>query len=258
MALIDISLSACRYGKVEVLHDVNIEVRAGEMVAVLGNNGVGKTTLLRAISGVEVRVDGVFTFEDTDISKIPAHKRMRRGVIHVPEGRRIFGELTVDENLKVGAMYANSQRSYDDRRGQAYELFPALTKLEHRPGAALSGGEQQMLAIARGLMADPKLLMVDEASLGLAPLPIKTVFAALSAIRDSGVAVLVVEQNVRTSLAAADRAYVLERGTISQSGSSSELLADPKIVDAYLGSADNFDDETASDDTTAKDETNSV
>jgi len=243
MTLLDVSITACRYGRVDVLHDVNIDVHAGEMVAVLGNNGVGKTTLLRAISGVAVRVDGTLTFEGDDISKLSAHKRSRKGVIHVPEGRRIFAELTVDENLRVGAMYATSTRSLADRRDQAYDLFPSLVPLEHRQGSALSGGEQQMLAIGRGLMADPKLLMVDEASLGLAPLPIKTVFAALSAIRDSGVAVLVVEQNVRTSLAAADRAYVLERGTISRSGSSSELLADPTIIDAYLGSADNLEDE---------------
>jgi len=249
MTLLDVSISFCRYGRVDVLHDVNIDVRAGEMVAVLGNNGVGKTTLLRAISGVEVRVEGTLIFDGEDISGSAAHKRSRNGLIHVPEGRRIFSELTVDENLRVGAMYATSSRSLAERRDQAYDLFPALLPLEHRPGAALSGGEQQMLAIARGLMADPKLLMVDEASLGLAPLPIKTVFAALSAIRDSGVAVLVVEQNVRTSLAAADRAYVLERGTVSRSGTSSDLLADPKIVDAYLGSADNFEDAPAEDET---------
>lgn len=235
MTLLDVSIDRSRYGSVTVLRDVHLTVDAGEMVAVLGNNGVGKTTLLRAISGWQVTTAGSIRFDGTECSAVAAHRRARAGIVHVPEGRRVFRDLTVEENLRVGALKSRGRRALEERLATAYELFPTLDRLARQPAASLSGGEQQMLAIGRGLMAEPRLLMVDEASLGLAPIVIGQVFEALRAIRAMGIAVLVVEQNVRTSLSAADRGYVLERGTVTTSGAAADLLADDRVVDAYLG-----------------------
>ncbi len=248
MSLLEVDIDSVAYGRVEVLRQISLVVDAGEMVAVLGNNGVGKTTLLRAISGVEVQTKGRLVLDGVDIGRLSGHERSRRGLIHVPEGRRVFRDLTVEENLRVGGLHAHvgdadgGVRDGADRDGDGlelvYELFPALRRLAERPAGGLSGGEQQMLAVGRGLMARPRVLMIDEASLGLAPLVIHTLFESLGVIRESGVALLVVEQNIRTSLTAADRGYVLERGTVVRSGLASELLADPHIIDSYLGSAD--------------------
>lgn len=243
MSLLEVDIDSVTYGRVEVLRQINLVVDAGEMVAVLGNNGVGKTTLLRSISGVEVQTKGRLVLDGVDIGRLSGHERSRRGLIHVPEGRRVFRDLTVEENLRVGGLHAHVRdRDGEDRDGDGlelvYELFPALRRLAERPAGGLSGGEQQMLAVGRGLMARPRVLMIDEASLGLAPLVIHTLFESLGVIRESGVALLVVEQNIRTSLTAADRGYVLERGTVVRSGLASELLADPHIIDSYLGSAD--------------------
>ena len=237
MSLLEVEIQRAGYGSVDVLHDVRVSVEAGEMVAVLGNNGVGKTTLLRAISGWQVAVQGTIRFDGADLSRASAHRRVRRGMVHVPEGRRVFRELTVAENLRVGALHSPGHRSVQARLETVHELFPALARLAASPAGSLSGGEQQMLAIGRGLMAEPRLLMVDEASLGLAPIIITNVFDALRAIRAMGIAVLVVEQNVRTSLGAADRGYVLGRGSVSAEGPAADLLADPRVSDAYLGGA---------------------
>ena len=243
MSLLEVDIDSVAYGRVEVLRQISLVVDAGEMVAVLGNNGVGKTTLLRSISGVEVQTKGRLVLDGVDIDRLSGHERSRRGLIHVPEGRRVFRDLTVEENLRVGGLHAHGdRRDGDGRDGDGfelvYELFPALRRLAERPAGGLSGGEQQMLAVGRGLMARPRVLMIDEASLGLAPLVIHTLFESLGVIRESGVALLVVEQNIRTSLTAADRGYVLERGTVVRSGLASELLADPHIIDSYLGSVD--------------------
>ena len=243
MSLLEVDIDSVAYGRVEVLRQISLVVDAGEMVAVLGNNGVGKTTLLRSISGVEVQTKGRLVLDGVDIGRLSGHERSRRGLIHVPEGRRVFRDLTVEENLRVGGLHAHvDRRDGDGRDGDGlelvYELFPALRRLAERPAGGLSGGEQQMLAVGRGLMARPRVLMIDEASLGLAPLIIHALFESLGVIRESGVALLVVEQNIRTSLTAADRGYVLERGTVARSGPAGELLADPHIIDSYLGSAD--------------------
>lgn len=245
MSLVEVDLESASYGSVSVLRDVHVTVGAGEIVAVLGNNGVGKTTLLRAISGWQVASSGSIRFDGRDVSSEAAHRRARAGIVHVPEGRRVFGDLTVEENLRVGALHARGRQSFEDKSATALELFPALERLQGRRASSLSGGEQQMLAIARGLMAEPELLMVDEASLGLAPIIIHQVFDALEAIRSMGVAILVVEQTVRTSLAAADRGYVLERGTVTASGTASELLADERVVNAYLGGPEHGDHHSA-------------
>lgn len=236
-SLLEVRFDSASYGSVSVLRDLRLTVGAGEIVAVLGNNGVGKTTLLRAISGWQVASSGSVQFDGREMSSLPAHRRARAGIVHVPEGRRVFGDLTVEENLRVGALHAPGRQTFEEKATTALGLFPALERLQRRRASSLSGGEQQMLAIARGLMAEPLLLMVDEASLGLAPIIIRQVFDGLEAIRSMGVAVLVVEQNVRTSLAAADRGYVLERGTVTASGTAQELLADERVVDAYLGGA---------------------
>lgn len=236
--LLEVELDSARYGTVTVMRDVRISVDAGEIVAVLGNNGVGKTTLLRAISGWIVAASGSIRFDGQETASTAAHRRVRAGIVHVPEGRRVFRDLTVEENLRVGALHSPGRRSMADKLETAFGLFPALDRLQRRTAGTLSGGEQQMLAVARGLMAEPRLLMVDEASLGLAPIVVSQVFDGLRAIRDMGIAVLVVEQNVRTSLAAADRGYVLERGTVTASGTSAELLADGRVVDAYLGAGE--------------------
>jgi branched-chain amino acid transport system ATP-binding protein len=225
-----------RYGPVEVLRDVAVAVDEGEIVAVLGGNGAGKTTLLRTISGVLVRTDAQIVLDGTDISKLSAPKRVRAGVVHVPEGRRVFGDLTVLENLEVAAVAkrlgAEDTRSAFD---SVFELFPILAERRSQRAASLSGGQQQMLAISRGLMSRPRVLMVDEASLGLAPTTIEEVFGALSRLRDEGLAILLVEQNARASLEIASRAYVLERGTVALSGKASALLTDDRVTATYLG-----------------------
>ena len=209
------AVASSRYGAVEVLHDVTVEVGEGEIVAVLGANGAGKTTLLRTISGVLVRSTAEITLDGRDISRLSAPARVRAGVVHVPEGRRVFPDLTVQENLEVPAF---ARRAADaDRRGcfdQVFDLFPLLAERRGQRAASLSGGQQQMLAIGRALMSAPRLLMVDEASLGLAPATTDMVFEALARLGADGLSILLVEQNARASLEIAARAYVLERGAV--------------------------------------------
>jgi branched-chain amino acid transport system ATP-binding protein len=230
-------VSASRYGSVEVLHDVTVEVGAGEIVAVLGANGAGKTTLLRTISGVLVKPGGAtITLDGEDISRLSAAARVRAGVVHVPEGRRVFPDLTVLENLEVPA-FARRARD-DDRReclDRVYDIFPLLAERRAQKAASLSGGQQQMLAIGRGLMSAPKVLMVDEASLGLAPATTEEVFEALSRLGAGGLSVLLVEQNARASLEIAARAYVLERGDVRLEGAAEDLLHDERVASTYLG-----------------------
>jgi branched-chain amino acid transport system ATP-binding protein len=230
-------VTTSRYGSVDVLHDVTVEVGAGEIVAVLGANGAGKTTLLRTISGVLVKPGGAtITLDGEDISRLPAAARVRAGVVHVPEGRRVFADLTVLENLEVPAF---ARRANDDDRreclARVYDIFPLLAERRFQRASSLSGGQQQMLAIGRGLMSAPKVLMVDEASLGLAPATTEEVFEALSRLGAGGLAVLLVEQNARASLEIAARAYVLERGSVRLSGSASDLLHDERVASTYLG-----------------------
>jgi len=225
-----------RYGTVEVLHSVDVEVGEGEIVAVLGANGAGKTTLLRTISGVLVRTQVEIRLDGEDVTGLSAPQRVRAGIVHVPEGRRVFTDLSVQENLQVAAR--GTRRSPADERAaldEVFALFPILRQRAKQRATSLSGGEQQMLAIGRGLMARPKVLMVDEASLGLAPAITQGVFATLARLGAGGLAVLLVEQNARASLDIAHRAYILERGTVSLAGAAADLLHDDRVAATYLG-----------------------
>jgi branched-chain amino acid transport system ATP-binding protein len=234
--LLRAAVTSSRYGAVEVLRQVTVEVGEGEIVAVLGGNGAGKTTLLRTISGVSVRAAAEIVLDGRDISRLPAAQRVRAGVVHVPEGRRVFSDLSVLENLEVAA---HARRLPPDqlRAGldQVYGLFPILAERQGQRATSLSGGQQQMLAIGRGLMSAPRVLMVDEASLGLAPTATAEMFAALSRLGAQGLAILLVEQNARASLEIAARAYVLERGTVRLAGTAAELLSDERVAATYLG-----------------------
>jgi branched-chain amino acid transport system ATP-binding protein len=231
--MLEVTGLAAGYGRVQVLWDVDLEVGEGEVVALVGSNGAGKTTLLRAVSGMITPTDGeVRLAGDSLVGRAP-EEAVRAGISHVPEGRRLFAGLTVRENLRVGA-YVHGEHADIDR---AVELFPRLgERLDHVAGS-LSGGEQQMCAIARGLMANPKLIMIDELSLGLAPNLVEQMLERLTSVTEAGTAVLLVEQDVDAALEAAARGYVLENGRIVASGESSALLEDPRIREAYLGVA---------------------
>jgi len=230
------AVASSRYGAVQVLDDVIVEVGEGEIVAVLGANGAGKTTLLRTISGVLVQARAEIVVDGHDLSRLAAPARVRAGVVHVPEGRRVFADLTVLENLEVPAFARRAHQA--DRRAwleRVFDLFPRLAERRSQRASALSGGEQQMLAIGRGLMSAPRLLMVDEASLGLAPATTETMFAALARLGAEGLSILLVEQNARASLEIAARAYVLERGAVRLSGTAADLLHDERVTSTYLG-----------------------
>ena len=222
------------YGRIEVLHAVTLEVARGEIVALVGSNGAGKTTLLRALSGVQPATAGRILFDGEEIQRLPAHARVARGIAQSPEGRQVFGPLSVDDNLRLGAY----RRSHGDPRRQldaVYTLFPALAERRRTPAVSLSGGQQQMLAIGRAVMSNPKLLLLDEPSLGLAPLLVDQVLGAVVDLKREGMTVLLVEQNASAALAIADRAYVLEVGRVVHEGAGRALLQDPKVRAAYLG-----------------------
>ena len=226
------------YGAVAVLHDVTIDVRPGEIVSVIGANGAGKTTLLKAIAGVLRPAAGRITSDGQDIGGRPSWWVARRGIALVPEGRGIFGDQSVRDNLLLGALPRSSGRDAATVRADldtALTLFPALGEKLDLPGAALSGGQQQMLAVARGLMARPRVMLLDEPSLGLAPMLAREIFAALGRLREQGVTILLVEQMAAQALALADRAYVLERGRIILEGSAANVRSDPAVIEAYLG-----------------------
>jgi branched-chain amino acid transport system ATP-binding protein len=222
------------YGRIEVLHGVSIEVRSGEIVTLVGANGAGKTTLLRAISGVQPTTAGKIRFADQSIERLPSHVRVALGITQVPEGRQLFAPLSVEDNLKLGAW---SRRSADasPELERVYALFPMLVEMRNTPAGALSGGQQQMLAVGRALMAKPKLLLLDEPSMGLAPILVDQILETVHRLRRAGLTVLLVEQNARAALAIADRAYVLETGRVVLSGTGAALLANEKVRAAYLG-----------------------
>ncbi|HKG66853.1 MAG TPA: ABC transporter ATP-binding protein [Solirubrobacteraceae bacterium] len=231
--MLEVTGLAAGYGRVQVLWDVDLEVGEGEVVALVGSNGAGKTTLLRAVSGMITLTGGeVCLAGDSLVGRAP-EEAVRAGIAHVPEGRRLFAGLTVRENLRVGA-YVHGEHEDIDR---AVELFPRLGERLDQVAGSLSGGEQQMCAIARGLMANPKLIMIDELSLGLAPKLVEQILERLTSVTEAGTAVLLVEQDVDAALEAAARGYVLENGRIVASGESSALLEDPRIREAYLGVA---------------------
>ncbi|MCZ7657586.1 MAG: ABC transporter ATP-binding protein [Xanthobacteraceae bacterium] len=221
------------YGRIAVLHDVSFAVAAGEIVTLIGSNGAGKTTLMRAISGVHPVSRGAVTFEGVTIAREAPHLRVRRGIAQVPEGRQIFGPLSVEDNLRLGAWTRNGETKHDLDR--VYDAFPALAEKRALPAGALSGGQQQMLAIGRALMAKPKLLLLDEPSMGLAPILVEQIFTTIADLKRTGLTVLLVEQNAYAALAIADRAYVLETGRIVLAGPARELREDERVRGAYLG-----------------------
>ena len=223
------------YGDLKVLWDVNVEVTEGEIVTVVGANGAGKSTILKNISRLEKPGSGSITFNGVDMAKLEAHEVVELGVVQVPEGRKIFPQMTVIENLRMGSYTRKARQNRDTNMDRVFKMLPRLKELEKQLGGTMSGGEQQMLAIARGLMADPKLLLLDEPSLGLSPLLVKSVFAIISEISRQGVTILLVEQNVFQSLKIANRGYVLETGRVVLKDNGAALLSNDHIKKAYLG-----------------------
>ena len=221
------------YGRIGVLHGVDLTVKTGAIICLIGGNGAGKTTLLRAISGVQPISAGRIIFEGTDITGVTAEDRVKRGIAQVPEGRQIFGGLTVEDNLNLGGWLHGGGTAPE--RTRIYEMFPILGEKRALQAGGLSGGQQQMLAIGRALMSRPRLLLLDEPSMGLAPVLVEQVFGVIEALRDSGITILLVEQNAAAALAKADFGYVIETGHIAHSGPSHRLIGDPKLREAYLG-----------------------
>ncbi len=224
-----------KYGQVEVLHGLDLTVEEGELVSILGANGAGKSTTLMAICGLVAPSEGEIHFCSKRIDTLRSHQVVALGLTQSPEGRRVFGPLTVAENLALGAFTKKDKAAVAKRLKWIYELFPRLDERQDQMAGTLSGGEQQMLAIGRALMADPKLLLLDEPSLGLAPLLVKSIFQTIKAINEAGVTVILVEQNARAALKLADRAYVLEVGRLVMEGPALELLHNPEVQNTYLG-----------------------
>jgi branched-chain amino acid transport system ATP-binding protein len=221
------------YGRIPALKGVDLEVRAGELVALVGANGAGKTTLLRALSGVQ-RCSGRIEFDHGQIDGAPPEKRVALGIIQVPEGRQVFGPLSVEDNLRLGAFRRGREKTRESLE-RVYAMFPVLAERRSQAAGNLSGGQQQMLAIGRALMAQPRLLLLDEPSMGLAPKLVEEIFACSRALRAGDTALLLVEQNARAALSIADRGYVLETGRVVLSGTGAGLLAEPAVRSAYLG-----------------------
>lgn len=223
------------YGDVQVIFDLSLEVIEGEVVSIIGGNGAGKSTLLKTISGLMHPAKGKILFEDAAIQTSPPEQIVECGIVQVPEGRRLFTLMSVKDNLIVGAYNSRAEKNVDETMEEVYALLPKLRERESQLAMTLSGGEQQMVAIGRGLMAKPKLLMLDEPSLGLAPILIKDIFRTVREIADQGTTVLLVEQDVKHSLSLSDRGYVLEHGRIAMEGPAKDLLDDPHVKTAYLG-----------------------
>ncbi len=223
------------YGTFQALFDVSLEVRAGEAVGVIGPNGAGKTTLMRVVSGMIRPTAGTIVMEGVDLVTTPAHRIVALGMAHVPESRRLFAGMTVEENLRMGGFMPAARPKFRERLEFVYELFPRLRERRRQRAGSMSGGEQQMCAIGRALMSEPRLLLLDEPSAGLAPVIVEMVFDLVKRIRAIGVTVLIVEQNVQQVLRVVDRAYLLKAGSIRASGLAAELLASDSIREAYLG-----------------------
>jgi branched-chain amino acid transport system ATP-binding protein len=235
MSLLAIDDLAVAYDGMRALQDVSLRADAGRVVALVGANGAGKSTLLRAISGLVRPTHGTIRFDDADVTRMPAHAIVRRGIAHVPEGRRVFASATVRDNLLLGAYVDRDPVHRKERLDAAFAAFPRLQERLEQRASTLSGGEQQMLAIARGTMSGPRLLMLDEPSLGIAPILIPQIYAGIAAIAATGTAVLLVEQNVREALRAADFAYVLQTGRVVLHGPARDLIGDPLVQEAFLG-----------------------
>ena len=234
MPLLSVQGLVAGYGGITAIKGIDLEVNDGEIVTLIGSNGAGKSTALRAISGLIRARAGAISFKSTSIDRLPAHKIVSMGMSHVPEGRGIFARLTVLENLAMGAFQRNDKEVSSDLT-HVYDLFPRLRERLHQTGGTLSGGEQQMLAIGRALMARPRLLLLDEPSMGLSPLLVDTIFATIRSIREQGATILLVEQNALMALEVADRAYVLESGVVTLKGTGPELAKDDSVRRAYLG-----------------------
>ncbi|MDX1891580.1 ABC transporter ATP-binding protein [Mycolicibacterium sp. 050158] len=237
--LLEVRDVVVHYGRIQALHGVSLKVHQGELVTLLGSNGAGKTTMMRAISGLRPLTSGSVWFEGEDVSKVKAHNRVTSGLIQAPEGRGVFPGMTVVENLEMGCYGRKfpSKAEHRERFDWVLETFPRLAERRSQVGGTLSGGEQQMLAIGRALMARPKVLLLDEPSMGLAPMVISQIFKIISEINEQGTTVLLVEQNAQQALSRSDRAYILETGAVTRSGNARELLADDSIRASYLGVA---------------------
>ena len=235
MTLLELQNLKVRYGRIEAIHDMSITVDKGEVVSLIGANGAGKTTTMRTISGLLTPSDGRIVFDGEDITKLAAHKRVGLGISQAPEGRGVFPGMTVAENLDMGTFGRKDRSGVASDLERVFTLFPRLKERRTQVGGTMSGGEQQMLAIGRSLMSSPRLLLLDEPSMGLAPQFIKQIFTIVSEIAQQGTTILLVEQNANQALARSDRAYVLETGSITKTGPGRELMADPAIKEAYLG-----------------------
>ncbi|MDP2935175.1 MAG: ABC transporter ATP-binding protein [Dehalococcoidia bacterium] len=226
------------YGNIQVLHGVTVQVDGGEIVSILGANGAGKSTLLKTVSGVLPAMRGRVLLDGQDISSRPPNRIVRLGMCHVPEGKQVFQSLTVEENLKLGAYCyhsAQDRKRIEEDLAKVFTLFPRLAERKKQKAGTLSGGEQQMLAIGRGLMGRPRMLLLDEPSLGLAPIVIEAIFSTIRDLRQEGITILLVEQNVRVALEIADRGYVLQNGRVALEGPSKALMGDEMVRSAYLG-----------------------
>jgi branched-chain amino acid transport system ATP-binding protein len=232
--LLEISGLACQYGRIPALRGIDLHLAEGELVALVGANGAGKTTLLRCLSGVQPASAGTIRFDGVDITRLAPDRRVALGIAQSPEGRQVFGPMSVEDNLRLGAF----RRHGPDRAAdldRMYAMFPALAQKRSQPAGTLSGGQQQMLAIARALMSRPRLLLLDEPSMGLAPLLVAEIFQTIEALRRDGTTIFLVEQNAHAALTIADRGYVLETGAVVLDGTGGGLLADARVREAYLG-----------------------
>ena len=232
--MLEVSALESRYGRIPALKGIDVAVRAGELVALVGANGAGKTTLLRALSGVQRVSGGHVRYEGADITGVPPERRVRLGIVQVPEGRQMFGPLSVEDNLRLGG-YTRPAPESASTLERVYAMFPVLRQRRNAPAGTLSGGQQQMLAIGRALMTRPRLLLLDEPSMGPAPRLVEEIFTCVRGLRAADTAIFLVDQNARAALAIADRGYVLETGRIVLAGSGAELLADASVQAAYLG-----------------------
>ena len=235
MAMLEVRDLQVYYGMIHAIKGISFDVNQGEVIALIGANGAGKTTTLHTITGLLAPKSGSVLFEGKDITKVPAHKIVSMGMAHVPEGRRVFAELSVYENLKMGADTRKDKKEIEESLANVYKRFPRLEERKNQMAGTLSGGEQQMLAMGRALMSKPKIILMDEPSMGLSPIFVNEIFDIIRAVSESGTTVLLVEQNAKKALSISDRAYVLETGTITMSGKAKDLLEDEAVKKAYLG-----------------------
>lgn len=235
MAMLEVKDLEVYYGVIQAIKGVSFHVDKGEVIALIGANGAGKTTILHTVTGLIAPKKGNVIFQGKDITKVPAHKIVSMGMAHVPEGRRVFAELSVYENLKMGAYTRTDKAEIEETLGNVYKRFPRLEERKNQMAGTLSGGEQQMLAMGRALMSKPSIILMDEPSMGLSPILVNEIFDIIRSVSESGTTVLLVEQNAKKALSIADRAYVLETGNITLEGKAQDLLEDDSIKKAYLG-----------------------